>query len=1015
MTGDAKQGADDESRDRLEALIAACIERMDEGDTASVTALLDREPALADRAREVLASLMHVGMVGADRVAPDLEGSLGEYRLLRRLGSGGMGTVYLARQESLGRLVAVKVAHAEADTTIEVERFRREARAIASLRHPNIVHVFGVGEVDGRHYLAMEYIPGRSLAEWMRSDPIPVPRALEWIRRIALALHVAHDKGIVHRDVKPTNILIDDRLRPLLVDFGLVREAGASELTRSGSFVGSPMYAAPEQIAGNAAIGPRSDVYSLGVTLYELVAGRPPFVGETTERLFHQILTATAPAIRELRRDVSRDLEVVIHRAIECDPAHRYASAAEFARDLEALLELRPIAARPPGLARRGSRFLRAHPVASTAGAVAALAIAAFLAVSLWQSAAEARRRRDLAREAMDRARGELAHVDSAGAPRAEDLAARRDRLALRYQPDEAWDALDRAAHALHVHTDRAETRLAGALRDLDRAEQLGAARASVDELRALVHLERWRLSRRAGERRASDYYRRQIERYDAAGRHRAELLGLGAVRFDSDPPGADVFLFRLVDRMQFDAEGESRLVPTPNREGDPPVAPGALCMRVWRDAPPLRESDLVVEVAGVPVDGAVVVVRGDGAGVEPGDLLATVDGVAVRSTEDASLRIVTKATSGGSVPGDGPESEVGFVGRDGRQVTRRCRHIRELGIGALDARSLAERGDVDAVVLRDGERVLLRLPHDPPLRATTSPLAMSPECHAASTPAEAIDLQEGPWIAVFRANERHHAVVPFDVVAGAETEVAADLIPVGGIPGGFVAITGRSEAVETPFFLQEHEVTFEQYLPFLNDPEIQAEIDASATPILYPRELDNARSVGFLAREADGRFVPRFPQQAKLPLPGVSYKDATAFVSWMNRRAEGVGAPWRFDLPTLAEVDHVRQASRYRAYPTGPSFRPHWFNGYFTGPEASLRPVFWTPQDEVPPGVFNLAGGVSEWVKDWYDEGNRLRVTIGGSWMSTDPHEFRLDHRGFLGEDTYANKWGFRLVARPR
>src|ERR687885_2288161 len=204
----------------------------------------------------------------------------GRYRILRKLGSGGMANVYLAEDQELGRRVAIKILndrHANDDQF--VERFRREAKNAAGLSHPNIVSIYDRGEAEGTYYIAMEYLDGRSLKELIVSrGPAPVPVAIDYVRQILSALRFAHRNGIVHRDIKPHNVLVDPEGRVKVTDFGIAR-SGASQMTEAGSIIGTAQYLSPEQARG-AAVDQRSDLYSLGVVLYELLTGTVPFSGD---------------------------------------------------------------------------------------------------------------------------------------------------------------------------------------------------------------------------------------------------------------------------------------------------------------------------------------------------------------------------------------------------------------------------------------------------------------------------------------------------------------------------------------------------------------------------------------------------------------------------------------------------------------------------------------------------------------------------------------------------------------
>jgi len=256
------------------------------------------------------------------------------YVIKRKLGSGGMADVYLAEDQELGRRVALKLLddrHA-ADEQF-VERFRREAQSAAGLNHPNIVSIFDRGLAEGTYYIAMEYLDGRTLKELLvRNGPTPVPIAIDYARQILSALAFAHRNGIVHRDIKPHNIVVGSDGRLKVTDFGIAR-SGASQMTEVGSIVGTAQYLSPEQARG-APVDPRSDLYSLGVVLYEMLTGKVPFTGETPVEIAMKHLSQVPTPPSELRPEVPHDLDAVVMRALAKDPAQRYGSAEEMDADL---------------------------------------------------------------------------------------------------------------------------------------------------------------------------------------------------------------------------------------------------------------------------------------------------------------------------------------------------------------------------------------------------------------------------------------------------------------------------------------------------------------------------------------------------------------------------------------------------------------------------------------------------------------------------------------------------------
>src|ERR671926_1573909 len=269
-------------------------------------------------------------------VSDTLIGTLfdGRYRILRKLGTGGMGNVYLAEDQELGRRLAIKILNERhaADEQF-VERFRREAKNAAGLSHPNIVSIYDRGEAEGTYYISMEYLDGRSLKELILArGPAPVSVAIDYARQILAALRFAHRNGIVHRDIKPHNVLVDSEGRVKVTDFGIAR-AGASQMTEAGSIVGTAQYLSPEQAQG-APVDGTSDLYSVGVVLYELLTGTVPFAGETPVELAMKHLSTTPEPPSAKRAEIPRDLDMIVLRALGKDPAERYQSAEEMDADL---------------------------------------------------------------------------------------------------------------------------------------------------------------------------------------------------------------------------------------------------------------------------------------------------------------------------------------------------------------------------------------------------------------------------------------------------------------------------------------------------------------------------------------------------------------------------------------------------------------------------------------------------------------------------------------------------------
>jgi serine/threonine protein kinase/beta-lactam-binding protein with PASTA domain len=256
------------------------------------------------------------------------------YVIKRKLGSGGMADVYLAEDQELGRRVALKLLDERHSSDEQfVERFRREAQSAAGLNHPNIVSIFDRGRAEGTYYIAMEYLDGRTLKELLvRNGPTPIPIAIDYARQILGALAFAHRNGIVHRDIKPHNIVVGGDGRLKVTDFGIAR-SGTSQMTEVGSIVGTAQYLSPEQARG-APVDPRSDLYSLGVVLYEMLTGKVPFTGDTPVEIAMKHLSQVPKPPSEWRDEVPHDLDAVVMRALAKDPEQRYGSAEEMDADL---------------------------------------------------------------------------------------------------------------------------------------------------------------------------------------------------------------------------------------------------------------------------------------------------------------------------------------------------------------------------------------------------------------------------------------------------------------------------------------------------------------------------------------------------------------------------------------------------------------------------------------------------------------------------------------------------------
>jgi len=401
--------------DPVGRLLVECMEELARGNHGAIEALCRAHPEHVAEIRERMGILLQMGLVDGLRAdADEFPERLGDFQLVRRLGGGGMGVVYEALQEKLGRTVALKLIRPEHLYFPRArERFRRETEAVAKLQHPAIVSIYTVGEERGIPFFAMELVRGASLADVLTMLETRAPESLRgedlreavlggsgfeqvedneatrrlfdasWsdacartVFRIADALSHAHSRGVLHRDIKPSNIAITPAGRVVLLDFGLASASADVRMTTYGTAVGSVLYMAPEQIDGRIdEIDGRTDVYSLGVTLYELLTLQVPYSGKTAEEVRAAIREGAVAPIRVRNPRVSRDLEIVCLKAIEGERGRRYASMQDFALDLKRVLEREPIAARPPSTAARALRWVTRHPTTTMASLFAAVAL----------------------------------------------------------------------------------------------------------------------------------------------------------------------------------------------------------------------------------------------------------------------------------------------------------------------------------------------------------------------------------------------------------------------------------------------------------------------------------------------------------------------------------------------------------------------------------------------------------------------------------------------------------------
>ena len=443
----------------LDDVLAEYVSAEEAGTAPDRAAFLVRYPRHADELREFFTNRDQMRQL----IRP-LQGAVGQlvgkvryfgdYELLEEVAAGGMGIVYKARQASLNRIVAVKmILKGTLAGEDDVKRFRSEAEAAASLQHPGIVAIHEVGLHKGQHYFSMDFVEGQSLADLVRDKPLSARKAAEYVREAAEAVQYAHEQGTLHRDLKPSNIMIDRQSRVRITDFGLAKRIeGNSNLTLSGQILGTPSYMPPEQALGKRSlIAAASDIYSLGAVLYELLAGRPPFRGESLVETLKQVETLDPVAPRLLNPATPADLETICLKCLEKEPHKRYGTAQLLADDLGRFLRGETILARPVGRVERSWRWCRRNPLvaclltAVSISLVVGSAVSSYFAVQSKAFAVEADAR---AREAIvERDRADAKTAEALVETQRADQTSSRERLA-RLDADKN---ADRARRLLYV------------------------------------------------------------------------------------------------------------------------------------------------------------------------------------------------------------------------------------------------------------------------------------------------------------------------------------------------------------------------------------------------------------------------------------------------------------------------------------------------------------------------------------------------------------------------------------
>ncbi len=934
--------------------------------------------------------------------------TLGEFRLLRQIGSGGMGVVFVAEQQPLRRIVALKILRADlAHSDSASARFEREARCVARLRHPHIVSVHTVGEDRGVRYIAMELVPGRGLDEYL-SDSVQqgqtpqVSTVLSWIAQVADALDSAHDQGVLHRDIKPSNIRITPDGQAKLLDFGLARDLHSQSMTLTETLAGSPLYVAPEQVACKGGdIDARTDVYSLGITLYECLTGRVPFRGDHLEQILHDILITPPPAPRSLNADLSPEVEAVVLKAIDKKPEHRYATIRDFRDDLRALLAFRPTAAQHQGTLAQFIRLVRRKPALAwttliTLGCITALAIAGPLLASRVQ-------RHRLADSLLTTAQERIASYDRLFKD-TRDLEAELDRLSKLntsgyLDPDDEELLYSGQDRLQSVEDERGRVRHA-TLDLLRQAEELGGDIAKIQQLRAELYYVRYLEARNTNQYDDAGLFRDMVLANDRAGRLTALITGGSKLCFTTVPAEAYAYLFKIREMNQVQAATDHRLVPVPVRDCNKMLTSGTWCLLLEEDHGTLRAGQLITGVESRKIQNQVVAAQDSGA-VRRGNRILSIDGVAVKRIDD--VRLLDRA-----------QSRKRYVfERDGRPFELIGHSLADLNIEVCDLRALATHGNVNVQRWEHGDLVDgYVLPPGAKIRTTSLPRCTCEQSCIGRTPVADVEIEEGHYLLVVRAEGYEEFAVVFETSDYGETRLPSiQLNPLGTTPAGYCHIPYNyiAEAGQ-PFWMKRHEVTVGEYLEFLNDTATLAAVATEAALMLFPRSNDNTSAGGYWPRTSDGAYALPVGWSPNQPMRGISYYDAEAYAAWMTQRAREVGQPFHFSIPTMNHWVAASGTGAISKWVYGYRFRPKWQSSCFSTPEPHVEDIMSYPIDESLYGPYDMAGSVSEWLDDWWLPGKRRHA--GGSWANGgDGDMFSIWGGNGLPPEATSQMVGFRLV----
>ncbi|MHC4599457.1 MAG: protein kinase domain-containing protein [Planctomycetota bacterium] len=903
------------------------------------------------------------------------EKRFGDFRVLGELGRGAMGVVYEAVQEPLGRRVALKVMLPSFTSSPEaVERFLRESQSTAKLKHPNIVPVYGMGEQDGTYYYAMGFIEGDSLKDALKDDVMPFKERAAILRDSSRALDYAHERGVVHRDIKPANIMIDKDKKVLIADFGIAKSEEQSTLTASGQILGTPMYMAPEQAeGGSAGVTGRSDIYSLGATLYEAITLARPYHGEDVRSIIRNVIETEPLPPRRIDPKIPKDLETICLKAMEKPPQKRYESAGDMADDLDRFIQGEPIKARPISMAARLGRRMRKNKLATTLILLIFLLVtggAAFLGYTWWDKQQRIKTALTDAsdaykKEAFEKARTLYTGVltlDEENAAAVEgiekcdlkltQIRKEEQRLALKKKIDEklgeasaAYKAgefeparnlyqgvltIDDSSAAAREGIEKCDLKLDQLKAERERAELEKKIQARLEEASTAFKDEAYDKAKKVYGRillldEANDAARLGIENCDQA------LAKLREEKEKYERMRQAKALTLAGEAILADGEGGVKDASGRFKGGDDGAGREALAGAVDK----LDEASEKFSEALKLYPGYKAALRGRVAAN-----LARVDGAVLLEDFSTALGFLLAAREAGA--------EDFFAGR-----------------WAALYRTVVGTGTLDLTTTPPGATVRLEIVEEDPAARKKPDLL-------GTTPLRNLDVPMGNYVLHLEREGAEPTVFPLKVERNEAVTASVRLLTPGEIPQDMVYVpaglyrvgdeySGFEKKEVAGFLIDRMEISHEDYHAFVSSIEDRQELMKR-----LPRKLQGGRTLVWWKPETFLKFQNR--KGKRLPVWGITKEDAEAYAAWKGKR-----------LPTAEEWQKAARGVDGRLWPWGNVFENDRCNFYGRRARIDLEPVNAYGQWRSPYGLLNTAGNVAEWTSTL---GRQVRNPVTGKMV---------------------------------